>query len=85
MRHKLSIVVPVYNNEQFLKETIQSILDQTFKDFELILSDHSSTDHSLEIMNGFLSDSRVRIMSVSPGGGKEKLGHGLSSSNRRAP
>ena len=42
----ISIGLPVYNGERFLKETIDSILDQTFTDFELIISDNASSDQT---------------------------------------
>ena len=50
---KVSIIVPVYNTEQYLKRCIDSILSQTFKDFELILINDGSTDKSLEIMQEY--------------------------------
>lgn len=45
----LSVIMPVYNGEQYLDYSIQSVLNQTYKDYELILVDDGSTDHSLEI------------------------------------
>ena len=44
----LSVIMPVYNGEQYLDYSIQSVLNQTYKDYELILVDDGSTDHSLE-------------------------------------
>jgi glycosyltransferase involved in cell wall biosynthesis len=43
-RAKLSIGVPVYNGERFLRQTVESLLAQTFRDFELVISDNASTD-----------------------------------------
>ncbi len=43
---KVSIGLPVYNGENFLAEAIESILKQTFTDFELIISDNASTDRN---------------------------------------
>ena len=43
---KLSVIVPVYNTEKYLRECVDSILSQTFTDFELILVDDGSTDGS---------------------------------------
>ena len=42
---RLSIIVPIYNVEKYLSRCIESILNQTFKDFELILVNDSSTDN----------------------------------------
>lgn len=52
---KVSVIVPVYNHEQFLKLRIESILNQTFQDFEIIILDDCSTDNSLSIINSYSS------------------------------
>ena len=57
----VSIITPVYNCEEFLEECIQSVLNQTFKDWELILIDDCSTDFSKRIIDKYLAlDSRIR-------------------------
>ncbi len=61
MNNKVSIVVPVYNAEDCISDTIMSVLKQSYTDYELLLVDDSSTDKSREIMEGFVSD-RVRIL-----------------------
>jgi glycosyltransferase involved in cell wall biosynthesis len=64
MEHpKVSIIVPVYNSEQYLEECIESILAQTFTEFECILVDDKSKDKSLEICNFYASkDKRIKII-----------------------
>jgi len=57
---KISVVMPVYNSEKYLKESIGSILNQTFKDFELIIVDDCSTDNSLKIIKGY-KDKRIKL------------------------
>ena len=60
---KLSIIIPVYNVRQWLEETVHSVLDQTFRDFELILVDDGATDGSGELCDAFaLADSRVKVI-----------------------
>ena len=57
----LSIIMPLYNSERFIGQAIQSILTQSFKDFELIIIDDASSDGSLDIVKEF-KDSRIRIL-----------------------
>ena len=57
---KISVIVPMYNVEKYLKTCVDSILNQTFKDFELLLIDNCSTDKTFEIAKSF-SDSRIKI------------------------
>ena len=51
--YKIGIIVPVYNAEKYLKKCIDSILNQTHMNFELLLVDDGSTDNSLSIMNNY--------------------------------
>lgn len=58
---RVSIAVPVYNGERYLARTLESLLAQTFADFELIITDNASTDATAEISRAFAArDSRVR-------------------------
>lgn len=66
---KISVIVPVYNTEQYLPRCIDSILAQTFTDFELLLIDDGSTDSSGEICDEYAhKDSRVRVFHKENGG-----------------
>ncbi|MFN7280529.1 MAG: glycosyltransferase, partial [bacterium] len=58
----VSIVMPVYNTAPFLEEAVQSILHQTFTDFEFIIIDDGSTDESLDILKSF-RDERILVLS----------------------
>lgn len=58
---KVSIVLPVYNGQRYLKSSIESILHQTFEDFELIVIDDGSTDNSVKIIQSFC-DPRLRLL-----------------------
>lgn len=59
----ISVAMPVYNGEQYLAEAIESILAQTFRNFELIIIDDGSTDASLEVLKLYEKrDSRVRLI-----------------------
>ena len=58
---RVSLGMPVYNGENFIEETLDSILTQTFEDFELIISDNASTDKTEEICRAYAAkDSRIR-------------------------
>jgi glycosyltransferase involved in cell wall biosynthesis len=56
----ISILMPVFNGEKYLKESIQSVLDQTYTNFELICLNDGSTDNSVAIINSF-TDSRIKL------------------------
>ncbi|MDC0372101.1 glycosyltransferase [Flavobacteriaceae bacterium] len=65
----LSIIVPIYNVEEFLEECIESILNQSFKDFELILVNDGSTDRCPEICDDYaIRDQRVIVINKINGG-----------------
>lgn len=58
----ISVIMSVYNNEDTLEESIRSILNQTYSDFEFLILDDCSTDLSFEIINRFKNiDSRIRV------------------------
>lgn len=59
----LSVIMPAYNSEDYIEQAILSVLNQTFKDFELIIIDDNSTDSTFKIINKFaLKDSRIRVL-----------------------
>ena len=58
---QISVVMPVYNGEQFVAKAVESILNQTFKDFEFIIIDNKSTDNSVKIIKSF-NDSRIKLI-----------------------
>jgi glycosyltransferase involved in cell wall biosynthesis len=58
---EISVYIPVYNGEKFIGEAIESVLGQTFNDFELIIVDDGSTDNTLSVIKSF-SDPRIRLI-----------------------
>ncbi len=58
----VSIGIPFYNAEKYLKEAIQSVINQSYSNWELILLDDGSTDNSLEIAHSFI-DKRIKVIS----------------------
>jgi glycosyltransferase involved in cell wall biosynthesis len=71
---EISVILPVYNSQDYIKEAIESVLKQTFKDFELIVVNDGSTDSTAEIINSF-NDSRLRVLT------QDNLGPGAARNN----
>lgn len=59
MSHKISVIVPNYNHADYLRERLDSILNQSYQNFELIILDDASTDGSLDILNEYKHHSKV--------------------------
>ena len=57
----ISVILPVFNSEEFIRKAIESVLAQTFEDFELIIVNDGSTDSSKDIIDSFIDD-RIRII-----------------------
>lgn len=75
---KISVVLPVYNGANYLKEAIESILRQTFSDFELIIVNDGSTDNSLQIINEYI-DPRIILINQPNKGFPESLNIAIAS------
>ena len=58
---KVTVVMPVYNGERFLGQAIESILGQTYSNFELFIVDDASTDGSVDIIRSY-QDARIRLI-----------------------
>ena len=77
LKPKISVIIPVYNAEPFLEEAMQSLLNQTLSDFELICVNDGSKDNSLKILQDFAKhDSRFRII--------DQVNAGCGASRNRA-
>jgi glycosyltransferase involved in cell wall biosynthesis len=79
---EVTIIVPIYNGSAHLSETLNSLLSQTFKDFELLAIDDGSTDASSDIVRSY-GDERVRLITKKNGGLCEALNLGIVEA--RAP
>lgn len=63
MTNDLTVIIPMYNADKFIDETIQSIIDQTYKNFNVIILDDNSTDQSHEIVKNLAKfDSRFKVI-----------------------
>lgn len=81
---KVSVIIPVFNVEKYLKECIESISNQSLKDIEIICIDDGSTDNSLNILNEYAdNDSRFKIIlqdNLGPGAARNE-GYQLQKEN----
>jgi glycosyltransferase involved in cell wall biosynthesis len=71
-----SVVIPLYNKEKYIKETLQSVRNQSFQDFEIIVIDDGSTDNSCDIVKS-KNDSRVRLIRQDNGGPSKARNRGI--------
>ena len=79
---KISVIMPIYNSEKYLKEAIDSVLNQSFKDFELICINDGSTDNSPEILENYRKkDKRIKIINQKNQGLSAARNKGLKNSN----
>jgi len=82
MKKKVSIIIPVYNVEAYLEECLHSIVNQTFRDMEIILIDDGSSDRSPEIMKTFAEkDDRIKIITQPNSGVSAARNRGLRAAS----
>jgi glycosyltransferase involved in cell wall biosynthesis len=79
---KVSVIVPVYNTEQYISRCIDSVLGQTFTDFELIAVDDGSADHSPQLLEGYAGkDHRLKVIRQKNQGVASARNKGLSAAS----
>ena len=77
----VSVIIPVYNTSKYLSECLDSVINQSFEDLEIICVNDGSTDGSLEILNDYRSrDSRIRVMTQENQGLSSARNTGLANS-----
>ena len=81
---EISIIIPVYNSEQFIDRCLYSVLNQSFSDFEVILVDDGSTDSSPALCDAYaLKDNRIKVFHRQNGGASAARNFGLSVASGR--
>ena len=73
----ISIILLNYNGEKFLEPCINSILNSTYKSFELIIYDNNSSDNSLNLLKKYIKNKKIKII-------KSNQNHGFSKGNNLA-
>lgn len=68
-KDKISVIIPSYNSEKFLKHTVASVITQTYQNWELLIIDDASTDNSYQEALKYTSDSRVKVIKAAQNGG----------------
>lgn len=82
MEYKISVVLPVYNVEKYIAECLDSLLNQTFKNFEVIAINDGSTDKSKEIVESYIGkDINLKIINQNNGGLSKARNTGIKNSN----
>lgn len=75
----ISIIIPLYNKEDYIRATLDSILSQTFQDFEVVVVNDGSTDNSLSVVGAY-SDSRLKVFDKANGGVSRARNFGFQQS-----
>ncbi len=76
---KLSVIMPVYNGQDFVSKAIESILGQTFSDFEFIIINDGSTDRTLKILESYQKkDKRIVLLNQENKGIAKSLNRGIA-------
>lgn len=75
----ISVIIPLYNKETSIHKTIQSVLNQTFIDFELLVINDGSSDNSVDVVNSIV-DNRIRVISKVNGGVSSARNFGVDNS-----
>lgn len=65
---KISVIVPVYNVEKYLKQCLDSIVNQTYKNLEIIIVNDGTKDNSMKIVEEYLQDKRIKVINKENGG-----------------
>lgn len=80
MKDKISILLPVFNDEKFIKRAVDSVLNNSYSNYELIIVNDGSSDNSIDVINS-IKDERIKVYNKSNSGLIETLNYGLKKCN----
>lgn len=80
VRGLVSIIMPCYNGEKFIKETIESVLAQTYASWELLIIDDGSKDGSVDIIKSYQQDQRIKLIQQANAGSAAARNNGIRQS-----
>lgn len=76
---KISIIIPVYNVEEYIEQCLKSVLDQTLQDIEIIIVNDGTKDNSMKKIERYLNDSRIKVINKENGGLSSARNTGLKA------
>ena len=62
--YKISIIITTFNNEMYIIDSINSLLNQSYKNIEIIIIDDISTDNTVELVNNYIQENYLRIVLI---------------------
>lgn len=74
---KISVVIPVYNIEKYIRQCLESVINQTYKNLEIIVVNDGTKDNSMKIVGEYLSDKRIKIINKENGGQASARNRGI--------
>lgn len=74
-----SVVIPLYNKERYILNTLNSVLNQRYKNFEIVIVNDGSTDNSYDLVKQ-INDARIKLFSIENSGASEARNHGINKS-----
>lgn len=75
---RVSVIIPTYNSARYLPEALESVLNQTYSDFEVLVMDDGSTDETTEVVKPYLDDHRVAYHAMEHRGGRRAFNDGVA-------
>lgn len=78
---KISIIIPIYNVEKYVRQCLESVINQTYKNLEIIIVNDGTKDNSMKIVGEYLSDERIKVINKENGGLSSARNKGMEDVN----